>query len=372
MLSKSRAMKRFLNTDAFFRVVAENTTDAIWTMDLHGDFTFVNPAVERLLGYSPEELAQLNAADVLPAESLQRADEALQQLTEAELPVDIHQQEPAVVELQHRHKNGQLIWCEVSLRALLDEARKPVGYIGVTRDIEQRKLAEIKLIHYQRRLRDMASRLSLVAERERRAIAADLHDGIGQNLTALKIKLSALRQNHTTDTDGPQLSDAIRLVDQTIRDTRSLTFELSPPILYEFGVAAAFEWYLEQLQERFGIKTSFTRDCPMVKLTEEYRMLLFRVVRELLFNVVKHAKASRVDVLFRGRDDRLIIEIKDNGIGFDAEDLTDSGGGTPGFGLFSVRERVEYLDGTMTMDSTPGAGARFVIDVPLSPGLDNE
>lgn len=236
--------------------------------------------------------------------------------------------------------------------------------LWITKDITERKLSEEKVLNYQEQLRSLTSTLTLAEERERRKIAVSLHDHIGQQLAFSKIKVETLDQS-VSDPKLKQSVDEIRqLLERTIEDTRSLIFELSPPILYELGFDAAMEWLAENIQKRFdlGMKIAVRSDCGA--LEEDMQILLFQVVRELLVNAAKHsqAKSAWVDVK---RDKTYIqIEVGDDGIGFEADRFLSQKNGS-GYGFFSIRERIKHVGGILKVESKARNGTRVFLKVPL-------
>ena len=159
-----------------------------------------------------------------------------------------------------------------------------------------------------------------------------------------------------------------RLIEESIRYTRSLVFELSPPILYDLGFEPAMEWLAEHMQQQYGLVVSVEDDDLPKPLDNEARALLFRAVRELLFNVLKHAQASCARVCMRRAGEHLEIIVEDNGVGFAPDQLGASSGKIEGFGLFSIRERLNYFGGRMEIESTPGEVTRVTLSLPLRPG----
>ena len=232
-------------------------------------------------------------------------------------------------------------------------------------DITPRKLAEKKLITYQERLRSLASELSLAEERERRRLAADLHDRIGQALAIIKIRLGALRELVSSQSILKELNGVRELVEETICDTRLLTVELSPPILYEVGFVAAVEWLTEHIQEEYAIQIQFEDDKYPKPLNSAVSVLLFKMIRELLFNVVKHAQARKAKVKLKRDNDKIEITVEDNGVGFDIDKTESRIFQTGGFGLFSICERLNYLGGHFKIKSSPGSGTCVIISAPL-------
>ncbi len=233
------------------------------------------------------------------------------------------------------------------------------------REINQRR--EEESLKYQARLRTLSSELSLAEERERRRIATQLHDRIGHALTNSAMKLRQLI-NQTPGDGGNTLkilNDTHELIDQSIQDTHTLTFELSPPILYDLGLEAAIDWLAEQTQLQHGLAVECIDDQKPKPIDESLRVLLFQATRELLFNIVKHARATQVKISIAKENDSIRIAIEDNGIGFDAAKQKPDGARKGGFGLFSIRERLANQGGRLEIKSNPGGGSRVTLISPM-------
>ncbi|MCP4608675.1 MAG: PAS domain S-box protein [Planctomycetes bacterium] len=234
--------------------------------------------------------------------------------------------------------------------------------VAVYDDVTERKRAEEQLFEYQEKLKSLASQLSVIEERERHRLATDLHDHIGQSLVISKMKLDSLRESMSSGESADVLRDVCDCLGDVIRDTRTLTFDLSSPILYELGFETAVsEWLDEQIKEKHGIQTEFRDDGQPKPLDNDIRALLFRNVRELLINIVKHAKARKVKVSVIKVGEQICVIIEDDGVGFEPAKV----GSNTGFGIFSIRERLEQLDGHLEIESEPGRGSRFTMTAPL-------
>jgi PAS domain S-box-containing protein len=240
--------------------------------------------------------------------------------------------------------------------------------ISIT-DITTRKEAEKQLLRHQEQLRSLASQLSLAEQRERRRISAELHDSIGQNLALAKIKLGGLRQQLARAGAVGDLDEVRQLIDESLQQTRSLVFQLSPPVLYELGLEQAIEWLAEQMQQRHGLHTEFHRDRDPKPLDEEVSIVLFQAVRELLLNVAKHAQATCAAVTIARENGSVRVTVDDDGIGFRPDDALSLAGGPRGFGLFNIRERLELLGGRLQIASSPERGTSAVVTAPLKPVL---
>jgi signal transduction histidine kinase len=211
----------------------------------------------------------------------------------------------------------------------------------------------------------MGAEILLIEERERRQLATTLHDQIGQVLALAKIKLGALQAADSAE-ERRQLADEIReLLAQAITSSRTLTFELSPPILYELGFESAVQALCERFQQKHGLRIEFVTDRTPKTLPDDMRIILFRAVRELLVNIVKHAQAGSVQVSCQRINNQIILVVADDGIGFEPAATVTPSSGSSGFGLFSNRERLHHLGGEMTIESSPGRGTRVILAAQL-------
>jgi PAS domain S-box-containing protein len=242
----------------------------------------------------------------------------------------------------------------------------PAGeVIAVFDDITKRKIDEQKLLEYQEQLRSLASALSLAEEQERHNIATGLHDQIGQTLSVLNMKLHSLRERIADTGCAEQINAIQEALKQVIANTRSLTFELSPPILYELGLEAALEWLGEHFHRQHGLAWQFEDDGQPKPLGNDVKIVLFRSVRELLINIVKHARTDAVRVGVCRLNGSIRIMVQDQGRGFDLRKTSSRPDNNYGFGLFNIRERLRHLGGNLDIDTSPGHGTRITIMAPL-------
>jgi two-component system, chemotaxis family, CheB/CheR fusion protein len=219
-------------------------------------------------------------------------------------------------------------------------------------------------------LRALSAALSLTEERERRAIAADLHDDLGQTLAALKMRLDLLHKRAPAGPLADDLRSASELLLQASNRVRSLAFQLSPTILYELGLVPALEWLADEMRRTYALQVTVEADSgARVSLDASMRTILFRAVRELLINVSKHADTHLAKVVCRTEGAHMVIIVADNGKGFDAKILFDPKA-QRGFGLLAVRERVTSLGGTMKCESIPGDGSRVTLELPIRAATD--
>ncbi len=222
------------------------------------------------------------------------------------------------------------------------------------------------LVRYQTQLRSLVSELILTEQRERRRIAGELHDHLAQLLVACKMKLAMLR-NHggrlsgaLNDETQAVLADVEQFLDESLVYTRSLMAQISPVLLYEHGLMPAIHWLAERIMPRHGLTVTVREEAELhaEALSEDVRIMLFQSVRELLFNVLKHAGVDRAEVIVRRSGEGLEIIISDMGAGFPHQTVPVDDVEPKGFGLFSIRERMTLLGGRFELVSTPGMGTR--------------
>ncbi len=214
----------------------------------------------------------------------------------------------------------------------------------------------------QNKLRNLVSQLVHSEERQRQALAEDLHDGISQNLAITLFNLRLLAGGSPGRPVDPRLSEATDLLRLTLDQTRTLTFDISPPVLHDYGLAAALGWLAERFQQRHGLRVRFRSQTILPGREESLEVNLFRAVQELLVNVVKHAEASEAEVTLSGQGRLVTLRVSDDGRGL--SDGPPEGQGPSGFGLFSIRERIQALGGSMEIQSSPGQGCSITLSLP--------
>ena len=253
-----------------------------------------------------------------------------------------------------------------------DKSGEIIGAISVNQDITELKRVESqvkKLLQSvsekQKELRALTALLSEVEEEERRRLARELHDRVGQNLTALGINLNILRtllQSEGEAKTGKVMEDSLRLVAETIGDIRNLMSELHPPLMDEYGLLAALRWYGKQFSERTGVAMAVRGDDRMQRLSSNEEIVLFRIAQEALTNVAKHARASQAAVTLERVSERTVLTISDDGVGFDNRGYP-SQGKPDRWGFITIRERAEAIGGQVKIESEPEKGTRIIVEV---------
>jgi len=341
--------------ERIYRGLFENNPQPMWVYAVETmEFLAVNDAAVDHYGYSRQEFLRMTIRDIRSPDDLPA------------LAVSVGKDRDNFAKVgvwRHRKKDTTPIEVEITTHDMLFEGR--AARLVLINDITDRNRVERENAVYQEQLRFMASEMSLIEERERRQLATTLHDQIGQVLALAKIKLGTLKEAASVE-EYRQLSAEIRkLLEQAINSSRSLTFEISPPILYDLGFEKALQALCEKFQQQNGFRLKFVTDRKPKPLPDDMGILLFRAVRELLVNIVKHARADSVQVSCRREGNRVFIVVADDGKGFEPAVNASQLPGTRSFGLFSIRERLYLLGGEIIIDSTPDCGSRITLVAPL-------
>ncbi len=357
---------KLLESEKRFRATFEQAAVGITHVSTEGRFLRINQKFCDIVGYSKDEMLGLTFQDITHPDDIDADLEHVRRLLAGEAAT-------YVMEKRYKQKNGESVWVNLTVSLLQEDTGIPRYFISAVEDITERKQAEQKIQEYQQRLKALASQLTVTEETERHRIAADLHDHVGQSLALARMQIAAANKSVSDDGLTAKLDDVSEILLRTVQDVRHLMFDLSSPTMHELGLRPAIsEWLEEQIEKRCGIKTKFFDDIGYrhkIALDENVRAILFRNVRELLTNVVKHAQANQVSVSTEITDGVLTIVVQDDGVGFDHSSEIQSVKSDGGFGLFSIKERMADLGGTLEIESEPGKACRAVLSVPLDGGL---
>lgn len=222
-----------------------------------------------------------------------------------------------------------------------------------------------KIAQDKQRLRTVSRRLIDIQESERRRIARELHDEIGQALTALKIQLQTLQQRLPDPSMGLTVASGVETLDRLMKQVRNLSLELRPSVLDDLGLQAALRWYVDRMRQDSGLDIRLGMDFPNTGLGQEMDMVLFRVTQEALTNVVRHAKARRVEIGLNADSDSASLSIRDDGAGFDVEEARTRAMAGQSLGLIGMMERVNLAGGRLNITAAPGNGAHIQVSLPL-------
>jgi len=337
-----------------YRQLVEVSPDGIG-VERDDKIVFINTAGAKLLGCEkPEELIGRAILDFVHPDFRKRTHRLLEYLQRKGKALPL-------IEDKFISVDGTVLDVEVAAIPLVYQ-NKPATQI-VFRDITERKLTQERILADQKQLRSLTAELVLAEERERHEIATALHDSIGPILAFSKRELGTLQKSVPAAIAEPlrNISDNIS---QAVKQTRTLTFDLSPPTLYTLGFEPAIEELTERLCEEYKLEYSFRNSDERKPLTDHVKILLYRSIRELLINIAKHAKARIVKVVLSRANDDIQVTVEDNGRGFDVSAKSSR---PAGLGLFSVRERLTHIGGKIEIESVRGKGTKVTLLAPLKP-----
>jgi len=370
-----------------YRRLFESSREGIILVDMSGYIIAANPALQRMLGRSLEELRKITYLQMTP-----RRWHAMQErIIRGQVLKRGYSDE---YEKEYIRKDGGIVPISKRVWLLRDDRGKPIGMWGLIRDITEQKKAgqalresekreraraeELRLLNQElesrvaqrtaeatqraAQLQALAAELTNAEERERRRLAQILHDHLQQFLVGARMRAAIVSRRTMDPTVQREVSLLDDLLHQAIQESRSLTAQLSPPILYDAGLGPALEWLGRWIEDKYDLKVSVDLGRDAEPDRPEVRTLLFQAARELLLNVVKHSGAPRARLRLHGSDSGVIeLTVKDQGRGFIPDPKTPSSGG---FGLFSIRQRLDLLGGSVRIDSEPGKGTTVTLAVP--------
>jgi PAS domain S-box-containing protein len=334
--------------------------EAVITTDMNGDVTSWNHGAELLLGYTAEEALGKHISFVYPEED--------REFLEQHVLAPVRAKGTHQVEIRRRTKSGALRFAQLSLTLLRNDRGDPNGIVGYSMDITDRKRGEESLLTSRNQLAALAVRLERVREEERGRIALEVHDVLGQALTGLKLDISwvykQLVESHGSFEPSSvlaRLATSLKLVDATIQSVREIATTLRPSVLDQLGLEAAIEWQAQEFHHRTGIACTTSISPDHIHVDAQQSTALFRILQEVLTNVVRHAHATEVDIRLEETREHVMMQVRDNGTGITA--VAQSG--PQAFGLLGMRLRAQQQGGTFDIQGTSGRGTTVTVKIPL-------
>ena len=357
---RQQVLESLQKSEERFRLLVEAVKDyAIFMLEPQGHIVSWNSGVERIKGYKAEEIIGQHFSIFYTTEDIKQG--------KCELELRVAASEGRFEEEGWRvRKDGSLFWASVVVTALHDQAGQLHGFSKVTRDITERKQVEETQLKTQERLQALSGKLIEAQEAERRRIARELHDEIGQALTAVKINLQGFQRSFDESEITSPLQESISIVEVALQQVRSLSLDLRPSLLDDLGLVAALRWYLDRQSQRSGIIGELVAEPLETMLLPDLETTCFRIVQEALTNVVRYAQAKRVTVELWQQAAQLHLVIRDDGIGFDVQAAREQATQGRSLGLLGMEERALLVGGQIHIESVCQRGTEIRVCFPLN------
>jgi PAS domain S-box-containing protein len=398
-ITKSKQTEEALKSNLVqISTILESVGDGVYGVNTNGNTIFVNSALLRMTGYQEKELIGKNLHFILRHT---RSDGAAYERTDCPILATLTQGETffnvadeviwrkdgtsfpveytsAPITEQGEITGAVVVIRDITERRQIEQERKrlnqkleqrvverTIQLEAVIKELEseilERRRTEEKLQRYTERLQVLSNRLIEVQEAERRYIAQELHDEIGQSLTGIKLALDMMIKL-PTDNMEPCLNEVQKMIQELLRRVRSISLDLRPSMLDDLGLLPTLLWHFDRFTTQTNIRVKFRHDGLNTRFRPEVETAAYRIAQEALTNVARHACISEVDVLFKADREKLFIHIEDKGVGFDYSSAKVSGNSA---GLKGMNERLSMLGGRMTVDSSPGYGTKLTATIPV-------
>lgn len=322
----------------------------------------VNAAFEAISGYSRAEVLGKNCRFLQG--SLTDAP------TLAAIRMALKKFEHFAGEVLNYRKNGTVFWNDLTISPVRDAQGMTTNFIGITRDVTKRKTSELALRESTRQLRATSKRVLEAQETERRRVAHELHDELGQALTAIKINLQASERFRGQSFKELNIEN-IRIIEDAMQHVRSLALALRPSMLDDLGLLPALRWIADQTASRSGFTVEVHHAIPADRLPPSVETACFRIVQEALTNVARHSQASAVEIDLFDDGDVLVLSVYDNGCGFNVAEMRARALAGGSLGVLGMQERAALLGGHLEIHSTPGQGCTLRLRCPLRQLLES-
>jgi len=356
---KKNVEKTLYESESKYRQLIEKINESIILLDRKGIISFVNDNFLKMNGYSQAEVFGHSILEFLESESLEKYRKQV---------LDKKNENHNEFELVWKKKNGQNVITKASLELIYDDKADFKGSLMVITDITKRRQVEKELVRSQWELRRLSQHLQNVREKEGKRIAREIHDELGQALTALKMDVFYLSKKFLNNYKNKKLfikktKSMLELIDETIRTVQKISAELRPRLLDDLGLVPAIEWYIKDFQERTKIECKSELDFNGFELDSDCSTAIFRILQEALTNIARHAEATKVSVSLKRINSKLEIQISDNGKGIKEDDIYSP----YSLGLIGMRERIRPFDGELKLYTPKNRGTTLSVSLPFNP-----
>jgi PAS domain S-box-containing protein len=339
-----------------------DAADPIIIENLSGTIIDMNREAEREYGWRRGELIGKSIRSLIPSEQYSWADRLRERCRRGE--------EARNWEGLRQDQRGRILSVLLTAFPLLDESGKIISLATIAKDITRRKQVERELDISRQYLQKLSRNSIEALENDRRTTAKELHDSIGASLAAIKFRLEDIVDEiaRTPQKAAASLSETITYLQEAITETKQISAKLRPTILDDLGLLSTITWYLRQFTEQFGnIKLTQHIEVREEDISDTLKIVIYRVLQESLHNAAKHSDAAEIRIGLKSDSDRFVLEVADNGCGFDVQKTLSRLDPLSGYGLASIRERAEIVGGSLAIDSSPGEGTCIKMILPQAP-----
>jgi len=345
------------DSESKFKMLFNNANDAVFVTQLsdektYGDFIEVNEVACSRLGYTKEEFLLLSPSAIVAPKSIVDFNYNMNRLLK---------ESHVIYDLVHRAKDRKLIPVEINSHLFFYNEKPTI--LSIARDITERKQAEEKLRRTSKLLRELATHLQSIREEERTMIAQEIHDELGQVLTALKIQISLLA-NKLNDDQKPlkqKINSLLNMIDASVESVQKISAKLRPGILDELGLIAAIEWQTEEFEKMTNVKCSLVLPKEELVLEKDKSTAIFRILQEALTNIARHSQATKVLISLLNHKSNVSLEIQDNGKGITPDQIKDF----KSLGIHGMEERAMVFGGEVYIEGITGKGTTVKVEIPI-------
>ena len=345
--------------EKMYRLLADNSNDLICLHEPDSTFKYISPSIKDILGYEQaEKIGELGFSLIYKDDVQLFRDSIFQR---------IYKQVPnTTFYCRAKHKKGEILWLEFSTSAVFKN-NKPDYILTSSRDVTDWMLAKQEIQEYQISLQEMTTEMTLIEEKQKKEIASNIHDHLSQSLVISKMKINQLKKNPELKIIDKDLNFIDTHISEALENSRKITYELSPPVLYQLGIIDALNWLLENVEATHNIECKIHSNISSIKLSDVKSILLYRCIQEVIKNAVKYANSTLLTLELNKNDFGINIRFSDNGDGFDTKMLNNyKNHSGSGFGLFAVQERIRNIQGEFAITSKLNIGTSVNIFIPLS------
>lgn len=353
------AKEKIEKADEMYRLLTDNSNDLICLQEPDSTFIYISPSIKTLLGYDASDFIGKKVFSVVHPEDVRLLKNVIEQkilsnvLTEAST-------------FRVRHKKGHYVWLEY-LSSPVYKNNKISYFVTSARDITLWVKAKEEIQEYQKSLQEMTTEITMIEEKQKKEIASNIHDHLSQSLVISKMRINQLKKNPQLKVIDEDLKFIETHISDALENSRKITYELSPPVLYQLGIIDALNWLLDDIEAKHNVACRFNSNVNNIKLSDVKSIILYRSIQEVIKNAIKYANATLITLDFDKDDRGIYILIYDDGVGFDTDILKNiHNHSSSGFGLFTVKERIKNIKGKFTIQSEINIGTSVKIFIPLT------